>query len=471
MSKVRTVSVRKDDTRKMEDEARKMEAKLEMLRRTMDVAAAESGKGGSGGDSGSRWRSGSTAKPLNKGYVKGVLETKPKRTGSQQRAPSNGRSEDPAREGGGSAVGSGRTTPRQQPAQQGKVGEILGPLQVHQDRSPPATVSASSRAAANLQAAMQQQSGDGIEVEAFLASLKLDRYVSLFMEHGFDCMDVVQDMQESHMKDIGMAPGHILKLRKKLGEMAPAAPPPPAPSAPEKGAEASKAATSRQVSFGGTEEVRVKAAEGTGTGTSGALMDGGFNEEESAASFQEALRAWREGRPASGGPAAARAAAGGGGPASAPKAAPGSFWQGMGDSEMDLVRCSTPVKPPTDAALAEAEVQRAPDAGEEKLCCYQCFKQFYAKYAVERESDLPDTGGNKVKKLCSEACAERWVAAMEAKAEALRKRHEKLEKMQEMHRALEAERLSTPPSAAAPLDGAAERTLIPPEASMAQVVA
>lgn len=274
------------------------------------------------------------------------------------------------------------------------------------------------------------------------------------------------------MKDIGMAAGHVLKLRKKLAEMAPqpAAPPPPAPSAPEKGAEVGKAATARQVSFGATEEVRLKTGGGTGTGTGGGLRDGDFNEEESAASFQEALRAWREGNAASGSTKPA-AEASNGGPTSSPKAAPGSFWSCLGDSEMDLVRCSTPVKPPTDAALAEAESQRGADAGEEKLCCYQCYKQFFAKYAVERECDLPDTGGNKVKKLCSEACADRWAAAAQAKAEALRKRHEKLDKMQEMHRAMEAERLSTPAVAEEPPNGAAERTLVPAAASMAQAVA
>uniref|UniRef100_A0A7S4SPJ3 SAM domain-containing protein n=1 Tax=Alexandrium monilatum TaxID=311494 RepID=A0A7S4SPJ3_9DINO len=465
-SKARSVSVRKDDTKKMEEEARRMEAKLEMLRRTMDVA--EPAKSCSGAE---RWRSGAASKPLTKGYVKGVLEAKPSgkgRAGSQQRSPSAGRSEDrsfedAAREGGAGGI-SGRASPAQ-PPQQGRVGELLGS---GQDRSTPATVSSSSRAAANLQAHMQQQSNDSLEVEAFLGSLKLDRYVSLFVEHGFDCMEVVQEMQESHMKDMGMAPGHILKLRKKLAELSPqpAAQQPPAPDAPAPGAEVTRAPAARQVSFGGTEEVRPTS--GTGTAAAGgSLLDGRFSEDDSAASFQEALRAWREGRDATG-PAASRASGSSAGTASSPKAAPGSFWSSLGDCEMDLVRVSTPVRAPTEPSPTETETQHGLNGGDEKLCCYQCFKQFYARYAVERESTLPDAGGNKVKKLCSEACAQKWVEVMEAKEEALRKRQEKLDKIQEMQRAFEAERPAAPDAAEA---DTAPGILLPARTPVAQPVA
>ena len=48
------------------------------------------------------------------------------------------------------------------------------------------------KAANNLQNALQKQTNDGLEVESFLAGLGLDRYVSLFMEHGFDCLEVVK---------------------------------------------------------------------------------------------------------------------------------------------------------------------------------------------------------------------------------------------------------------------------------------
>mmetsp|Transcript_9034 Transcript_9034/g.28177 ORF Transcript_9034/g.28177 Transcript_9034/m.28177 type:complete len:441 (-) Transcript_9034:115-1437(-) len=416
LSKVRVVNVRKDDTKKMEDEARRMEVKLELLRRTVDTAEPAKAGGGEGG----RWRSGSSSKPLTKGYVRGVLEAPSKpsaktRSGSQPRAPSagtntTGTEERDRRDAGGSD----RAITMREPNQ-----EARSPVSA-------AMTGGASRAAANLQAAMQQQSKEGLEVEAFLAGLKLDRYVSLFMEHGFDCMEVVQDMQEHHMKEIGMAAGHILKLRKKLTEMAP----PPAAAA-EPGATTS-GSTQRRVSFGATEEAKVAhgpSAAGTGTGTGGSFLQGGFSEEESAASFQEALRAWREGRDASGTPRgpAKTGTNGSGSPGGAPKGAPGSFWSSIGDCEMDLSRVSTPLRA---TAEAQPEPQRENSSNDEKLCCYQCYKQFFAKYAVERSNPSPTVGGSGVKRLCSEACAENWVAAMQAKAEAVRKRQEKLEKMQ-----------------------------------------
>mmetsp|Transcript_93274 Transcript_93274/g.216806 ORF Transcript_93274/g.216806 Transcript_93274/m.216806 type:complete len:471 (+) Transcript_93274:108-1520(+) len=432
MSKVRGVNVRKDDTKKMEDETRRMEAKLEMLRRTLDAPEPEKKSGGA--DAG-RWRSGSSSKPLTKGYVKNVLDTKsggkPKASGSSQKAPVEASSQQKA-SAAPAASAANRTllselgpSTKEAVAAEGRSGSA-GPA------SPAAQPAAG--AAANLQAHMQQQSQDALEVEAFLAELKLDRYVSLFMEHGFDCMEVVREMQESHMRDIGMAPGHALKLRKRLAELD--APP-------------NRGAAMRQVSFGATEEVPLRPAEASApprpsstqeaphrpsSGGSGRLMDGGFNEEESAASFQEALRAWRQGTKAgasqggSQGGSSQGSSQGGSQASSTPKA--GSFWSNIGDSEMDLSRCSTPVKPPSEPAL---------DRGE-KLCCYHCFKQFYAKYAVERECPLPETGGNKVKRLCSEACADTWVRTMEAKAEELRQRQEKLDKMQAMQQALDAER-------------------------------
>ncbi|CAE7934949.1 unnamed protein product, partial [Symbiodinium necroappetens] len=85
-------------------------------------------------------------------------------------------------------------------------------------------------------------------------------------------------------------------------------------------------------------------------------------------------------------------------PSAAPKAF-GSFWSSLGDSEVNLERASTPVKPPAETISTETQGSASPN--EEKLCCYQCFKQFYARYAVERE--VPTEFGGGCKRLCSEA--------------------------------------------------------------------
>jgi hypothetical protein len=278
----------------------------------------------------------------------------------------------------------------------------------------------------NLQAAMRDQSREVLEVEAFLAGLGLDRYVSLFMEHGFDCMEVVQDMEESHMREIGMATGHALKLRKRLAELNPA-PVPPAPALAQTGP--SPGSTQKRVSFGAT-EVKAPRSPSGGVGTSsagGSLLDGQFDEEEAKASFQEAVRAWREGREPDEGPKSEP-------PAAVTKLAPGAFWSSVGDGEVNLERCSTPLSTPAGTMTLQSDKQHDPAPSEEKLCCYQCYKQFYAKFAVERCSPCGTT-----RRLCSVACADMWVASMQAKAAEVQQRHEKLAKLEEMKRAMEYE--------------------------------
>lgn len=351
-----------------------MEAKLELLRRTMDVAE-QSGKSPDG-----RWKSGSSSKPLTKGYVRSVLEApKPKKFIDQKQEKAEAKS------------------PASEAASSSPMTQLLSGRQTE-----------AKGAASNLKAAMQHQDRDALEVEAFLCSLKLGRYVSLFMEHGFDCMDVVKEMEEQHMQQIGMAAGHILKLRKRLAEMKPS--------------QAKRVEPSRKVSFSSEVAQHVsppeRESQEAGGGFSMNLLEGNFNEEDSAASFQEALQAWRQG----GKPADSLEKV------PAAKASVGSFWTMLGGSEVNLERASTPGKLPAESQSAETSNTAL---GEEKLCCYQCFKQFYAQYAVERPD--PSVAGG-TKKLCSEACGDSWLSAMETKMEALKKRQQQLQQIQEMQR-------------------------------------
>eukprot|EP00435_Cladocopium_sp_Y103_P033355 s1889_g8.t1 len=373
MARAKGVTIRKDDTRRMEEEAKQMEAKLELLRRTMDVAE-QSGKSPDG-----RWKSGSSSKPLTKGYVRSVLEApKPKKSNDQKQEKPEAKS------------------PASEAASASPMTQLLSGRQTE----------AKGAAASNLKAAMQHQDRDALEVEAFLCSLKLDRYVSLFMEHGFDCMDVVKEMEEQHMQQIGMAAGHILKLRRRLAEMKPN--------------QAKRVEPSRKVSFSSEVAQQASPPERASqeAGFSMNLLEGNFNEEDSAASFQEALQAWRQGAKPADSLEKVPAA----------KASVGSFWTMLGGSEVNLERASTPGKLPAESQSAETSNTAL---GEEKLCCYQCFKQFYAQYAVERPD--PSAAGG-MKKLCSEACGDTWLSAMETKMEALKKRQQQLQQIQEMER-------------------------------------
>lgn len=425
LSKSRAVNVRREDSKRIEDETRKMEAKLDVLRKTMDAAAETAKANAEGG----RWRSGSSSKPI-RGYVKQVLEA-PAKTKSRDKTQKLAAAQ-PTR-----AAASVDCAPAS-----GTVGDFLAAGNQTQKPLSSAEVSpvkhgaAGGGAATNLQAAMNQQNEDAQEVESFLAGLKLDRYVSLFMDNGFESMDVVMEMQESHMREIGMAVGHIVKLRKKLTELRPASPAakPVGPSSSTTGSSLQK-----KVSFGATEAreiVQTPAKSSTATASTD-LKAGEFDEAESAASFQEALRAWRGG----GKPDVVAETL----PATPTK--PGSFWSTVGGDEVDLQRCSTPLNPPTAGTTTDTETQQDLVPSEEKLCCYNCYKQFYKQFAVGRADPLSETGTprsamgassrSSKRLLCSEACADRWVASMEEKAKAQRKRQEKLESLREAQRAFE----------------------------------
>jgi len=176
----------------------------------------------------------------------------------------------------------------------------------------------------------------------------------------------------------------------------------------------------------------------------GSAHGGAFDEAESAASFQEALLAWREGLTDDGVRESANNAEGRGAAKvrdGSARTSPGSFWSNLGTGEMDLLRVSTPVHAanPSTAQPVQAEIQKSPLAGEQKVCCYQCFKQLYAKYAILRDCEAPELGGKIVaRRLCSESCAERLDQANQAKAEAQKKRQETLEKLQLMEQGLHA---------------------------------
>lgn len=414
----------------MEDEARLMEAKLQLLRKTMDETAPPPAAAPGGG----RWKSGSAQKPLTRGYVKDVLDTTSAKRKTSQRAPSTGR-KSPGLNGTGTAgrPGSNSASRTASPARSPTgLSQMLGSRQV--DAAPAAALvgapaAPASRAAANIQAAVQQTSDDMKDVEAFLAGLQLDRYVALFAEHGFDCMEVVQEMEDSHMQELGMATGHIIKLKKKLAEINPpkAA---PAPAAPVRTMTEAAASTRRSVTFGAT-EVKSQAAASPAPER---LIEGGFDEDESAASFQEALKAWREGREVSDAPRKSPTVASYN--AAANKAATGSFWSTVGGGEMNLERASTPIKAPTEPSTQETETVCDPAPGDDKLCCYNCYKQFFARFAQERTSPLDSS----LRRFCSTQCGDSWHAAMAQKAEEQRKRMEKIAAMQEAQRAYEEER-------------------------------
>jgi len=55
-------------------------------------------------------------------------------------------------------------------------------------------------------------------VTAFLRDIGLPQYAEAFRQNGFDDMETLLEIEDGHMREIGMPPGHIVKLRKRLRE-------------------------------------------------------------------------------------------------------------------------------------------------------------------------------------------------------------------------------------------------------------
>eukprot|EP00441_Pelagodinium_beii_P033143 CAMPEP_0197640684 /NCGR_PEP_ID=MMETSP1338-20131121/14888_1 /TAXON_ID=43686 ORGANISM="Pelagodinium beii, Strain RCC1491" /NCGR_SAMPLE_ID=MMETSP1338 /ASSEMBLY_ACC=CAM_ASM_000754 /LENGTH=364 /DNA_ID=CAMNT_0043213555 /DNA_START=88 /DNA_END=1182 /DNA_ORIENTATION=- len=56
-------------------------------------------------------------------------------------------------------------------------------------------------------------------VAIFLNNAGLGRYAETLIGNGFDDMETLLDIEEEHMRQLGMPPGHIVKLKKRLRQM------------------------------------------------------------------------------------------------------------------------------------------------------------------------------------------------------------------------------------------------------------
>jgi len=61
---------------------------------------------------------------------------------------------------------------------------------------------------------------DRSPVTAFLRESGLFQYAEIFLQSGFDDLDTLMDIEEEHMKEMGMPPGHVVKLKKCIRKLA-----------------------------------------------------------------------------------------------------------------------------------------------------------------------------------------------------------------------------------------------------------
>jgi len=59
---------------------------------------------------------------------------------------------------------------------------------------------------------------DKSPVTIFLKEIGMGQYADAFYKNGFDDMEVLMDIEDDHMRELGLLPGHMLKLKKRLRE-------------------------------------------------------------------------------------------------------------------------------------------------------------------------------------------------------------------------------------------------------------
>ncbi|CEL94626.1 unnamed protein product [Vitrella brassicaformis CCMP3155] len=270
------------------------------------------------------------------------------------------------------------------------------------------------KSTASSQSGATAMDADSREVETFLLKCGLSRYLTAFLDNGFDCMEVLEEMTEEHMKAIGIALGHRIKLRKYLRQVSRAPPvpcsPPLPPRAPPSPPEHKRKATE--------EAANCHAAADVGGQCGGALLEGAVDEEANARDFQRAVEEWRSGKaaPPSGEHLGSTDAPLLPGATNGTTTSPSAFWAATGNQHWVTTAANSAAsasggkRPLTPAAeetpsMSSASECRGPTEtptkssaqSQEKVSCYTCFKQFYVERG-DMEEDATD------KHFCAPDC-------------------------------------------------------------------
>eukprot|EP00397_Hematodinium_sp_SG-2012_P034824 GEMP01037389.1.p1 GENE.GEMP01037389.1~~GEMP01037389.1.p1 ORF type:complete len:463 (+),score=127.94 GEMP01037389.1:109-1497(+) len=436
----RRVDIKAVDTKRLEQESARMEAKLEVLRDivTKEREAVAEGK--------MKWRHGGDNKPIVRGYVSHVSTDRPRKPKGKPsavqlkvdspapNAPSGTKRPAPPRKQPTPKDVTACADANDQPARttylkssdaRGGVIPTMGhfvPLRkaVETTGEKPKTALGS-----NLAVALSAQAAKLSEVEAFLSETGLERYFKLFEEHGFDCMESVGCVSEDHLRGMGIPMGHCVKIMKRIQEKnatdkpkhtagstqsTPVLEPLSPPGA--QGIPGLQRVSKVSFSPDASEKKESAALAGTsGDGeATGSLMDGAFDEAESAASFKEAVAAWRDSSAQKKDSAPT---------IEVPKEKQAFSWDALGDSTMALHGAG-------QAETSSSGTVTSPSARQvdERHCCYVCFKQFVQGGIHEHDPILKAE-----KMMCSEVCREAFLREIKEKQAKLEERemlHQKL---------------------------------------------
>lgn len=70
-----------------------------------------------------------------------------------------------------------------------------------------------------IRSSTELSKGGGIEVLELLKSCGMEKYHMTMLENGIDDMEIVNELSEEHLSDIGIPLGHRLKILKRIREL------------------------------------------------------------------------------------------------------------------------------------------------------------------------------------------------------------------------------------------------------------
>lgn len=77
----------------------------------------------------------------------------------------------------------------------------------------------SKRPQAQVAASVVQQDDGSKDVEIFLASVNLAKYVNTFLENGVDDLEIILELDDKHLEQMSIPLGHKLKIMKRIKDI------------------------------------------------------------------------------------------------------------------------------------------------------------------------------------------------------------------------------------------------------------
>lgn len=176
----------------LEKETKKMEEKLELVKKMMELEKDKRSQVSSASSGGSMWR-GATTKKNTKGYAEAIISNHKK---AQPVLP-----------------------PTTKITETRQSRDFMPPTLLKPNQNVGNKYQINNNIENNLKGAINQQNNEDSEVFSFLAPMKLEKYADKFIENGVEDIETILELEDQHVEQMGIPLGHKLKIVKKIKDM------------------------------------------------------------------------------------------------------------------------------------------------------------------------------------------------------------------------------------------------------------